>query len=119
MMRALRIHGYGGPEVMRVEEVDKPAEKDDFLLLQVKAASVNPIDAKMRSGVMAAIFPMTFPRTLGRDCAGTTPDGRLVAGVGDPRLDGTHAEYVLMWEKNCAPVPAGLDAAGAASLCVA
>ena len=118
-MRALRIHAYGGPEVMKIEEVDRPLPKNDFLLVKVQAASVNPIDWKMRSGAMAAIFPMAFPRTLGRDCAGITPDGKLVAGVGDPRLDGTHADYVLLWEKNCAPVPAGLDAAGAASLCVA
>src|SRR5262245_10718072 len=104
---------------MRVEEAEKPPARKDFVVLKVRAASVNPIDWKMRNGVMAGIFPMAFPRILGRDCAGETPDGTLVAGVGDPRLDGTHAEFALLHEKNTCEVPSGLDAAGAASLCVA
>lgn len=118
-MRALRIHRYGGPEAMRLDEVDLPVAAPGFVLVKVKAASVNPIDWKMRSGLMAGIFPMNFPRTLGRDCAGETPEGTLVAGVGDPRLDGTHAGFVLLHEKNTCEVPDGLDAAQAASLCVA
>ncbi|HEX9395915.1 MAG TPA: NADP-dependent oxidoreductase [Burkholderiales bacterium] len=118
-MRALRIHGYGGPEVMRIEEVEKPLEKKDYFLLKIRAASVNPVDWKMRNGVMAKIFPLTFPRILGRDCAGETADGTLVAGVSDPRIDGTHAEYALLDEKNLTQVPEGLSAPEAASLCVA
>ncbi len=118
-MRALRIHAYGGPEVMRIEEADRPLEKNGFALLKIQAASVNPIDWKIRSGVVAKIFPLSFPRILGRDCAGETADGRLVAGVGDPRLDGTHAEYALLNEKHFCQVPEGLSAPEAASLCVA
>src|SRR5262245_46954166 len=104
---------------MKVEEVAKPPEKKEFVVLKVRAASVNPIDWKMRSGAMAAIFPMTFPLTLVLDCAGEGPGGALFAGVGDPRFDGTHAEFALLHEKNICEVPSGLDAAGAASLCVA
>ena len=117
-MRALRIHGYGGPEVMRLDEVDDPSPSADQLLLKVSAASVNPIDWKMRRGLLAKVFPLQFPRILGRDCAGES-DGRLYAGVADMRMDGTHAEYVLLPEGQAAPVPAGLDAASAASLCIA
>jgi len=117
-MRALRIHGYGGPEVMRLDEVDDPHPSSKQLLLKVRAASVNPIDWKMRRGMLANVFPLQFPRTLGRDCAGES-GGRLYAGVADMRTDGTHAEYALIPESQAAPVPDGLDAVSAASLCVA
>jgi len=116
-VRAVRIHGYGGPEVMRLEEVPVPKPGPGQLLVKVKSASVNPIDWKMRRGMLASIFPLTFPRTLGRDCAGEA-NGRLVVGVADPRADGTHAEYALLPEAATAPVPAHLDATAAASLCI-
>jgi len=73
----------------------------------------------MRRGMLAKIFPVDFPRILGRDCAGEDESGELVAGVSDPRIDGTHAEFAVLPESQVAPVPTGLDAAAAASLCVA
>jgi NADPH:quinone reductase-like Zn-dependent oxidoreductase len=117
-VKALRIHGYGGPEVMRLDEVPLPKPASGQLLVKVSAASVNPIDWKMRRGMLANIFPVTFPRTLGRDCAGEV-NGTLVAGIADPRSDGTHAEYALLPEAASAPLPAGLGPVEAASLCVA
>src|SRR6266705_2279085 len=114
-MRALRIHAYGGPEVMRLEEAAIPVPGPGQVLVRVRAASVNPIDWKMRRGMLASIFPLTFPRTLGRDCAGEL-DGKLIAGVADPRGDGTHAEYALLLQTSITPVPVGVDAAEAASL---
>jgi NADPH:quinone reductase-like Zn-dependent oxidoreductase len=117
-MRALRIHGYGGLEVLCLEDVASPVPGKGQLLVKVRAASVNPIDWKMRKGLLAGLFPLSFPRTLGRDCAGDAGGG-LVAGVADMRTDGTHAEFALLPESQLAPVPAGLDAAAAASLCVA
>ena len=117
-MRAARIHAYGGPEVMHVDEVPVPQPGAGQVLIKVRAASVNPIDWKMRRGVLKDIFPLTFPRTLGRDCAGDL-DGKLVAGVADPRGDGTHAEYALLIQSSVTPVPVGVDAAEAASLCIA
>lgn len=117
-MRAARIHGYGGPEVMRIDEVPTPQPGAGQVLVKVRAASVNPIDWKMRRGLLKGIFPLAFPRTLGRDCAGDL-NGRLVAGVADPRGEGTHAEYAVLPETSVAPVPVGLDAAEAASLCIA
>jgi NADPH:quinone reductase-like Zn-dependent oxidoreductase len=117
-MRALRIHGYGGPEVMRLDEVPVPTPAAGQVLVRVRAAAVNPIDWKMRRGLLASIFPLSFPRTLGRDCAGDA-HGKLVAGVADARTDGTHADYALLPEAASAPVPAGLDAATASTLCVA
>jgi NADPH:quinone reductase-like Zn-dependent oxidoreductase len=116
-MRALRIHGYGGPEVMRLEEVPAPVAAAGQVVVRVRAASVNPIDWKMRRGLLASIFPLTFPRTLGRDCAGEV-NGEVVAGVADPRTDGTHADYALLSASATARVPAGLEPGAAASLCV-
>jgi len=116
-LRALRIHGYGGPEVMRLEEAPRPVAGPGQILVKVRAASVNPIDWKMRRGLMAKVFPITFPRILGRDCAGEF-EGGLVAGVSDPRTDGTHAEYALLPADQVAPIPEGLSAEEAASLCV-
>jgi NADPH:quinone reductase-like Zn-dependent oxidoreductase len=103
---------------MQVDDVEIPREKEGQILVKVRAASVNPIDWKMRRGLLAGVFPLSFPRTLGRDCAGEI-DGKLYAGVADMRTDGTHAEYALLPENKIARVPAGLDAAAAASLCVA
>jgi len=116
-VRALRIHAYGGPEVMRLEEAATPVPGPGQVLVRVRAASVNPIDWKMRRGLMEKVFPISFPRTLGRDCAGEM-EGGLVAGVTDPRTDGTHAEYALLPADQAAPIPEGLDPAEAASLCV-
>ena len=117
-MHAVRIHGYGGPEVMRLDEVPVPSAAAGQVLVKVKAASVNPIDWKIRRGMLASMIPVAFPRTLGRDCAGEA-DGKLVAGVADPRGDGTHAEYAVLPQAATAPVPGRLTPTEAASLCIA
>jgi NADPH:quinone reductase-like Zn-dependent oxidoreductase len=116
-MRALRIHGYGGPEVLRMENAPVPKPGPGQVLVRVRAASVNPIDWKMRKGLLAKVFPIEFPRILGRDCAGEF-EGGLVAGVSDPRTDGTHAEYAVLPADQVAPIPQGLSVEEAASLCV-
>ena len=117
-MRALRIHGYGGPDAMRIEDVPVPSAAAGQVLVKVRAASINPIDWKIRRGMLASMLPIAFPRTLGRDCAGEA-NGRLIAGVADPRGDGTHAEYAVLPEGATAVVPNGLSAEDAASLCIA
>lgn len=102
---------------MRLEEAPRPVAGPGQILVKVRAASVNPIDWKMRRGLMAKVFPIKFPRVLGRDCAGEL-EGRLVAGVSDPRTDGTHAEYAILPADQAAPIPEGLSPEEAASLCV-
>src|SRR5580704_17577167 len=73
-MKAIRIHQYGGPEVLAQVEMQRPAPGANEVLIKVKAASVNPIDWKVRAGHMKDIFPITFPATLGLDVSGTIED---------------------------------------------
>jgi NADPH:quinone reductase-like Zn-dependent oxidoreductase len=111
-MRALRIHAYGGPEVMRLDDVPIPEAKTGEVLVKLAAASVNPIDWKMRHGLMN----VPLPRVLGRDGAGTdVATGEGVVGVGSPGRDGTHAQYVVLPQTATAVVPekASLEEAAA------
>jgi len=84
-MRAVRVHRFGA---LQLDEIAAPAAKQGQILVQLHAASVNPIDWKMRDGML----PIPLPRILGRDGAGTW-EGRRVMGVADRAGDGTHAEY--------------------------
>ncbi|RUY09788.1 NADP-dependent oxidoreductase, partial [Mesorhizobium sp. M7A.F.Ca.CA.004.12.1.1] len=66
-MKAARIHAFGGPEVVSIDQVPLPQPLDDEVVLRVRAASVNPIDYKIREGSTSE----TLPVTLGRDVSGT------------------------------------------------
>ena len=70
-MRAIVIRQYGGPEELSFAERPDPEPKPGHVVVEVKAASLNPIDWKVRSGMLQQLFPMTFPATTGRDGAGT------------------------------------------------
>lgn len=67
-MKAMCSHEYGGPEVLRLEDVEKPRINDDQMLIQVKAAGVNPVDTYIRGGTNN--YSTTFPHTPGMDGAG-------------------------------------------------
>ena len=69
-MKAIRIHTYGGPEQMQIEDAPVPACRESDLLVRVVAAGVNPIDWKIRAGAMAHGQPMASALTLGWDAAG-------------------------------------------------
>jgi NADPH:quinone reductase-like Zn-dependent oxidoreductase len=56
-MKAIRIHGYGGPEVLQYEDVVVPTPVAGELLIKVQAASVNPLDWKTRAGYLKGLFP--------------------------------------------------------------
>ena len=95
-MKAIRIHQYGGPEVLAQVEMQRPTPGANEVLIKIHAASVNPFDWKARAGYMKDIFPLTFPATLGSDVSGTVEAvGPGVTGVEPQTLMGLCARYEL------------------------
>ena len=70
-MKAIVVHQYGGPEVLKFEEYPDPIAGPGEVLVRVAAASVNPIDYKRRAGLTKDFYPLTFPGLIGVDIAGT------------------------------------------------
>jgi NADPH:quinone reductase-like Zn-dependent oxidoreductase len=104
-MKAIYIDDYGGPEAMRYGDRPDPTPGPRDLLVRVKAASINPIDWKMRQGILRAAFALKFPYVLGRDMSGVVvvagaevtgiKPGDEVFGVADALRGGTHAEQFV------------------------
>src|SRR5450631_4531792 len=70
-MKAVVLYEYGGPEKLRFENnVPEPQISGGTVLIEAAAASVNPIDWKLRSGMRRKDFPLSFPAILGRDVSG-------------------------------------------------
>lgn len=122
-MKAVRIHGYGGPDVLTFEtEVPNPTIGADDLLIEITATSVNPIDWKVRSGSRQKDFPLKLPAILGKDVSGVVREvGSGVTGFepGDRVLalaDATYAELVAVPAAIVAHLPDGLDPVDAAAL---
>ena len=101
-MKAIVVHQYGGPEVLRYEEYPDPAPGLGEVLVRVAAASVNPIDYKRRAGLTTDFYPLKFPGLIGVDMAGTVVRiGPGVEGfsVGDrvfAMADDTYAELCVV-----------------------
>jgi NADPH:quinone reductase-like Zn-dependent oxidoreductase len=76
-MKRIQYHRYGGPEGMRLETYDLPALGKNEVLVRVKAASINPLDWKIRQGTMKFMTGWRFPRAMGQDFSG------VVEGTGD------------------------------------
>ncbi len=66
-MKAVRIDHFGGPEALELQDVERPKPKDDEVLVAVRAASVNPVDYKIRSGRYPPVKQDALPKVLGRD----------------------------------------------------
>ncbi|MCX5195585.1 NADP-dependent oxidoreductase [Streptomyces sp. NBC_00249] len=126
-MKAARFHEYGGPSVIRHEDVPLPRPASGEVLVRVAATSFNPTEAALRSGQAQRFFPLELPYTLGWDVAGTvagTGPGTEGFTVGDrvvARLDGggAAAEYVRAPAALLVPAPASVPLAHAAALPVA
>lgn len=123
-MKAMIFDRYGGPEVLHEAEVPMPAAGPGQVRVRVKAVGFNPLDAKIRSGVMQAIRPMTLPALLGMEMAGIVDQvGEGVTGlaVGDdvlgPSDSGAYAQYALAG--TLARKPAAMSWETAAALPVA
>ncbi len=67
---AVEFDHYGGPEVLQLRRIAPPQPAPNEVLIQVHAASMNPVDWKVRSGMLQKFFPVTFPAITGRDGAG-------------------------------------------------
>lgn len=121
-MRAVRFHEYGDPSVLRLDEVSRPQRGEGEVLVQVRAAGVNPIDWKFRSGQLRAFMPLELPHILGLDLAGTVSEvGPDAAGfaVGDEvfgRGQGAYAEYATALAHSIAQKPEALSFEQAATL---
>ncbi|HWO67353.1 MAG TPA: NADP-dependent oxidoreductase [Umezawaea sp.] len=125
-MRAVRFHEHGGPEVLRVEEVDRPAPGPGEVLVEVAATSFNPVDATIRGGELREVFPVALPYVPGIDVAGTVAElGEGVDGfaVGDPVIGflpmgagGAAAEFVVVPAEVLTAAPSSIPLADAAAL---
>ncbi len=118
-MRAVRIHEYGGPEVLRVEEVPTPTPGPGQALVRVEAVGVNFIDIYQRRG----LYPLELPVALGQEAAGVVeavgpevqevrPGDRVVFS----NVQGAYAEYVLAPAWRLVPIPDGVTSEQAAAV---
>ncbi len=110
-MKAIRVHQFGAPEVLRLEEVPQPSHAPGQILVRIRAAGVNPLDTYIRAGSYAA--KPALPYTPGVDAAGVVesvgngvrqfqPGARVY--VGGSRT-GTYAEYALCEPAQLHPLP--------------
>jgi NADPH:quinone reductase-like Zn-dependent oxidoreductase len=122
-MKAVVLHEYGGPEKLKLEtDVPDPEVRENTVLIAATAASVNPIDWKVRSGARQKDFPLSFPAILGRDVSGIVravganvstfrPGDRVLSFT-----NATYAELVAVDESAVAHLPDGVELVHAAAL---
>jgi NADPH:quinone reductase-like Zn-dependent oxidoreductase len=128
-MKAIVVHEYGGPEVLKYEDAPRPEPKDDEILVRVTAAGVNSFDGVLRSGKYAKAFGTQLPWHPGYDIAGVVEKagskvtkfktGDAVYAFISIRKGGGYAEYALAKESDAALKPATIsfvEAAGVPSV---
>src|SRR6266481_1263893 len=128
-MKAIRIHNYGGPEVLHYEDAPRPEPQAGEVLVRVHAAGVNPIDWKVREGHMKDFWPHKLPLILGWDVSGTVEKvgprpaaaGRFKKGdevysLPDPTRNGAYADYIVVRESDLALKPNSLHHIRAAAV---
>lgn len=125
-MKAIRIHSFGGPEVLVYEDAPKPEPKEGEVLVKVAAAGVNPADAMVVAGVMEHVARHTLPLIPGWDVAGTVEAfgpgvtgftaGDAVFAFADVRRDGAYAEYAVIAAEVLCLKPMSPSFAAAASI---
>ena len=123
-MKAVRVHRFGPPEVIALEDVPKPEPNNGEVVVEVKAAGIGPWDALIRSGKSA--LPQPLPLVLGSDLSGVIDSigpgvepfkvGDEVFGVTSERFTGAYAEYALAKAAMIAPKPKSLNHTHAASV---
>ena len=123
-MKAVRVHRFGPPEVIALEDVPKPEPSNGEVVVEVKAAGIGPWDALIRSGKSA--LPQPLPLVLGSDLSGVIDSigpgvepfkvGDEVFGVTNEHFTGAYAEYALAKAAMIAPKPKSLNHTHAASV---
>ena len=123
-MKAYRVHEFGGPAVIRAEQIERPAPEADEVLVKVHAAGVGPWDGWIRSGHSA--LPQPLPLTLGSDISGVVEAvgenvrsfkaGDAVYGVTNSRFIGAYADYAIASAGMIALKPTTIDDIEAASI---
>jgi len=118
-MKAVRIHAYGGPEVLHYEDTPIPQLQPDDLLIRVRAAAVNPVDWKIREGFLQGVLNHCLPLTLGWDVSGEVaavgPEvirfqiGDAVYTRPNIERDGGYADYIAVKASEAALKPVKLD----------
>ena len=126
MMKRIQYHHYGGPELMRLEDVEVPAPRNRQVLVRMLGASVNAVDWHIRNGHLRLFSGRRFPRGMGGDFAGVVEQvgpgvtrfkpGDAVFGGLLPRPAGAFAEWVTADEKYVAKKPGELSYQKAACL---
>lgn len=125
-MKAFVLESYGANRALQLADVPEPQLRDDEVLVQVHAASVNQLDSKIKDGQFKLILPYRLPLILGHDVAGVVvkagprvrqfkPGDEVYARTDDFRI-GTFAEFVPVRESSLAPKPKGLTMEEAASI---
>ncbi|MFB6270899.1 MAG: alcohol dehydrogenase catalytic domain-containing protein, partial [Halobacterium sp.] len=126
-MRAVRLAEHGGPDVLHVDDVERPSPGPGEVLLEVAAAGVNPVDTYFREG---SYDPVGLPFTPGVDYAGTVVetgpdvegfevgDDVYGTGIGNASYQGAYAEYAVVPTDRTVALPDGVDLteAGAAGV---
>ncbi len=125
-MKAVRIHAYGGQEVLTVEDAPMPEIGERDLLVRVVASAINPVDWKIRAGYLKEMLPYQFPLVLGWDVSGVVEavgSGVTKFKPGDavysrPNIlrNGSYAEFIAIDENEAAFKPKTISHACAASL---
>src|SRR5437667_4469514 len=108
-MKAIVVHQYGGPEILKYEDAPRPEPNEDEILIRVMAAAVNPVDGEICTGKYAKYFQTTLPLIPGYDVAGVVEKigGKIRKfKVNDPvyaylslKKGGGYAEYATATEK--------------------
>ncbi|HAH43725.1 NAD(P)-dependent alcohol dehydrogenase [Gimesia sp.] len=124
-MKAVTYDEYGSPQVLKLSEIDRPDPEDYEVLIQVAAAGINPIDARLRQGEMKWLLPGRFPRVPGYDVAGIVqeadresdlePGDRVLAFL-DHIYGGASAEYAGCSSRCVVRIPESLSFEQAAGL---
>ena len=125
-MKAVIIEKYGGKEELKMSQVPNPVIKENEVLIEMHATSINPIDWKVREGYLKDMMPLPFPIVLGWDAAGIVESiGKKVTAfkIGDrvfarPHTspNGTYSEYISVPEDLVVKIPENISFEEAASI---